>query len=189
MFKCLILLITLMSAHCHGSEQFWAASVSWLKQSLPEQSKLEFNKQKISFKGCRQRDYQLLLTHYFKHDFFVESRLGYASGKLSWGAYNQKVSVKEWSMVPRYQLSEKVNLGLGLVMQLAPEFKNSQGLALQLPKNMTWLLSSRVQGLAKDHYMELSLTSQKWQSTNTSGSWFEQGRADNKLNIAYQAFF
>ncbi|MFT4993595.1 MAG: hypothetical protein ACI965_000615 [Paraglaciecola sp.] len=189
MLKCLILFLTFLSLHCQASEQFWSTGVSWLKQSLPEHSKLELRKAKISFKGCRQRDYQLLLTQYFKHDFFVETSIAYASGKLNWGAYHQKISVKQWSFVPYYYLSERVNLGLGIVMQAPPEFKTSQGEALQLPKNLTWLVSSRIQGLSKQHYMDVSITRQQWQSGNTSTAWFERRRADNKLNIAYQAFF
>lgn len=189
MLKYLLVILPLLSLHCRASEDFWSTGVSWLKQALPEHTELEFNKEKVTFKGCRQRDYQLQLTQYFKNDFFIETSLGYASGKLNWGAYNQKISVKEWSLVPRYQLSERVNFGFGIVMQTAPEFKTSQGVDLELPKNMTWVLSSRIQGLTKQHYMELSVTSQRWQSSNASGTWFEQGRADNKLNISYQAFF
>jgi hypothetical protein len=188
MLKYLLVFFTFVSLHCQSSEEFWSTGVSWLKQTLPEHSKLEFNKEKISSKG-RQRDYQLLLTQYFQKDFSVETSLGYASGKLNWEAYNQKISVKEWSLVPRYQLNKRVNLGLGIVMQSAQQFKTSQGVDLQLPKNMTWLLSSRIQGQSEQHYMEVSITSQKWQSDNPSGTWFEQGRAENKLNIGYPAFF
>ena len=68
MLKYLLIFPTLLSLHCQAGEEFWSTSVSWLKQALPEHTKLEFNKEKISFKGCRQRDYQLLLTQFFKND-------------------------------------------------------------------------------------------------------------------------
>ena len=184
MLKYLIIFLTLLPLHCLASERFWSTGVSWLKQSLPEDTKLEFSKEKITFKGCRQRDYQLLLSQYFNDDFFVEAHIGYASGKLNWGAYQQKVSVKAWSLVPYYQLSERVNLGLGIVMQSAAEFKTSQGVDFQLPQNTTWLLSSRIQGSTKQHYLQVSITRQQWQSAQAFA-----GRADNKLNIGYQASF
>jgi hypothetical protein len=74
-------------------------------------------------------------------------------------------------------------------MQSAPEFKTSPDVDFQLAKNITWLLCTRIQNLVKLHYMQRSITSQRWQSASASGTWCEQGPADNKLNIGYQAFF
>jgi hypothetical protein len=189
MVKYLILLLSLSSLHCNANDNFWSQSVTWLKDSLPDSSQLEFNKASIKFEGCRQKDYQLMLTQNINSHLYLETSVGYAYGKLSWGAHSQKVSVKEWSLVPRYQLSEKMDVGLGMIVQSAPEFKTSQGAQIDLPKNATWLFSTRFKSSSDKHYLEVAMSSQQWQATSETGNWFARGRADNKLNVSYRAFF
>ncbi|MFT4937145.1 MAG: hypothetical protein ACI88A_000159 [Paraglaciecola sp.] len=189
MVKYLIILLSLLSLHCSANDNFWSLSVEWLKGSLPDNSQLEFNKASIKFKGCRQKDYQLLLTQNINSHLYLETSVGYAYGKLSWGAHSQKVSVKEWSLVPRYQLSEKLDVGLGMIVQSAPEFKTSQDTQLDLPKNSTWILSTRFKSLSDQHYFEVAVSSQQWEASSATGNWFARGLADNKLNVSYRAIF
>ena len=189
MVKCILVLLCLMSSQCYANDNFWSKSVDWLKESLPETAQLEFNKASIKFKGCKQKDYQLQLTQNINSHLYVESSIGYAYGKLSLGAHTQKVSVKEWSIVPRYQLSEKLDVGFGMVVQSAPEFKTSKGAQIDLPKNSTWLFTTRFKSLSDKHYFEVALSSQQWQATSETGNWFARGLADNKLNFSYRAIF
>ncbi|MFT5674591.1 MAG: hypothetical protein ACI808_000513 [Paraglaciecola sp.] len=189
MVKYLIILLSLFSLHCSANDNFLSQSVDWLKKSLPDNAQIDFNKASIKFKGCRQKDYQLMLTQNINSNLYLETSVGYAYGKLSWGAHSQKVSVKEWSLVPRYQLNEKIDVGLGMVVQSAPEFKTSQGVQFDLPKNSTWLLSTRFKNSSDKHYFEVAMSSQQWQATSETGNWFVRGRADNKLNVSYRALF
>jgi len=189
MGKYLLILLLLLSVQCRAGQNILSSSLSWLKSALPEQTQLSFNKDKIKFEGCRHKEYELLLTQALTRNLFIESSLSYASGKLNWGVYQQKVSARQWSFVPRYQFSEKVNVGFGIKVQAAPEFKTSQGVDIDLPKNKTFLASTRVKGFAEKHYIEITISSRQWVATNINGTWFEKGASDNKLNISYQAYF
>lgn len=187
--KHLLILLCLLSFHCSANDNFWSQSVDWLKDSLPDSAQLQFNKASIKFKGCKQKDYQLQLTQNINSNLYLETSVGYAYGKLNWGAHSQKVSVKEWSIVPRYQLNEKIDVGFGMVAQSAPEFKTSHGAQIDLPKNSTWLVSTRFKSLSDKHYVEVAVSSQQWQASSETGNWFARGLADNKLNVSYRAVF
>ncbi|MDC0603232.1 hypothetical protein OAP14_09460 [Aliiglaciecola sp.] len=189
MFKYLCLFMTLIGSQCHAQENIVAQGVNWLKSSLPEATKVEFNKSRIKFNGCKHREYELALTQPLSKNLSLEGGLSYYKGQLAWGINNQKISLKRYSFLPRYRVSNLVSVSAGMVMQSAPEFKTSQGLELNLPKSRIYMISSRFQGVRDDHQVDVELSSHKWDSTGEFGSMFAQGMVDNKINVSYSAFF
>jgi hypothetical protein len=91
----------------------------------------------------------------------LEMGLGYAKGTYPWGVFNQKKFVKELMFIPRYP-SHDVSIGFGVIAQSQTEFKTSQGFEFNLPKNTGWLVNTRTDGFANNHYWEWSVSSQKW---------------------------
>lgn len=156
---------------------------------MPEATKVEFNKSRIKFNGCKHREYELALTQPLSKNLSLEGGLSYYKGQLAWGINNQKISLKRYSFLPRYRVSNSVSVSAGMVMQSAPEFKTSQGLELNLPKSRIYMISSRFQGVRDDHQVDVELSSHKWDSTGQFGSMFAQGMVDNKINVSYSAFF
>ncbi|MFT6897489.1 MAG: hypothetical protein ACJA13_001896 [Paraglaciecola sp.] len=167
----------------------WEITLDWLQTSLPEQSQLELKQNHIKFDGCRQRDYQLLLNQRVSKNWHIETALGYEKGELTLGAYKQKVSMREWSFIPRYQLNSLFNVGFGVVRQTAVQFETANNAYLPFPKSTQWLLSSRTPGLEENHYLDVTLSSQQWQRTNVAGNWLERGQGDKKVNISYTGYF
>lgn len=115
--------------------------------------------------------------------------LGYAKGKHSWGVFSQKISVKEFTFIPRYQFSHSVSIGMGLVAQSQTEFKTSQGIEFNLPKNTQWLINTRINGFANNHYWEWSASSQKWSASDDLDGLFENGAIDNRIGLSYNGYF
>ena len=185
----LLLLCTVFSVNCVAETTWIENSVEWLTEALPEETLFNFDSEGLGFQGCKQREYQMRLSQPLSEHFMLDSAIGYAKGKLQWGVFSQKVSMYEWSLVPRYQLSERVSFGVGFVSQSEVSFRTTQGIAFDLPRNTEWLAVSRFQGLAEDHYWELKISSQKWQASADSGTWFERGEADNKINLSYSGYF
>lgn len=185
----LLLLCAVFSVNC-VAENIWVKnSVEWLTDSLPEETLFNFDSEGLGFKGCKHREYQMRLSQPLSQDFSLDTTIGYSKGKLQWGVFSQKVSMYEWSLVPRYQVSERISFGVGFVSQSEVSFKTTQGLTFDLPRNTEWLAASRIQGLAENHYWELKVSSQKWQASAASGTWFERGEADNKINLLYSGYF
>lgn len=189
MFKYICLLVALISGSCNAKDNFLATSFDWLKSTLPDSTHLEFNKSKIKFDGCKHREYNLSLVQPVSENFSIESGVSYAKGKLSWGIHSQRISLRQYSFLPRFKFNNKISLSAGVIIQSAPEFKTSQGMEFELPKSKKFLISSRFKGLRDDHEIDIELSSHRWEATGETNSWFDRGLADNKLNISYAAYF
>ncbi|TRY31448.1 hypothetical protein [Aliiglaciecola sp. M165] len=189
MVKYLCLLMTLVGTTCQAQDNFVSQSVNWLKSSLPDTVNVEFNKSRIKFNGCKHREYELKLTQPFTENFSFEGGLTYAKGQLSWGINNQKISLKRYSVMPRYEVNHYVSVSAGMVLQSAPEFKSSQGVQFELPESRIYMITSRFKGVREDHHVDLEFSSHRWESTGELGSLFDNGFIDNKVNVSYSAYF
>jgi hypothetical protein len=187
--RLLISFFVLASFSCFAENSLVRSSVQWIADVLPDDTSFDLASAGLGFKGCKQRDYQMRISQPLTASFSMDTSLGYSKGKLQWGVFSQKVSVYEVSIVPRYQVSERLSFGLGVIAQSEVKFTTSQGLAFDLPRNTEWLASSRIQGSAAGHYWEVMLSSQKWQTSQNAGSWFERGTANNKLTLLYNGSF
>lgn len=189
MKKYILLVLLLLGANCQAEENFIKSSVNWIKESLPDNTKVVFNKSKIKFTGCKQREYDLSLYQPINSVLSLEGGLMYATGKLNWGVHRQKISLKRYSFVPRVKLNNRVNFGVGVVLQSAPEFRTSIGEDFDLPRSQILLANARFRGIRDTHEIEVEFSSHKWDATNQFGTLFENGLTDNKLTVSYQAFF
>jgi hypothetical protein len=131
-----VLLVTflLVSSHCSASTDVMANTLSWLQTWAPQNVEFKVVKSAIKFRGCKQKEYLAALNQPLTEDIVLEMGLGYAKGAHSWGVFNQKISVKEFYFVPRYQLSHDISIGFGVIAQSQTEFRTSQGLSSTYPK-------------------------------------------------------
>lgn len=185
----LFTIIFISSFSCLAENSLLTRSVKWVVDALPEDTMFDVASDGLKFSGCKHRDYQMRITQPINPQFSIETSLGYSKGQLQWGVFSQKVSVYELSLVPRYQVSERLSLGFGMVSQSDVKFKTTQGLEFDLPSSQEWLASSRIHGIEEGHYWELMVSSKKWQTNQSYGSWFERGLADNKLTLSYNGSF
>ncbi|MFA3791761.1 hypothetical protein AB6T38_11635 [Aliiglaciecola sp. SL4] len=189
MFKCLCLFMLLFGSTCQAQEHIISKGVSWLNSIIPETTKIEFNKLRIKFDGCRHREYELSFVHPVNQRLSFEGGMSYANGRLEWGINNQKISLKRYALLPRYSLSREMSFSAGVILQSAPEFRTSQGLELALPKSKIFKISSRFKGVRDDHQLDIALSSHHWEATGEFGTLFNRDMIDNQVNVNYSAFF
>ncbi|MFQ3199045.1 MAG: hypothetical protein ACI81A_002774 [Paraglaciecola sp.] len=185
----IILLCLIFSCSALAEDDLWEITLDGLQTAFPEQSQLKFKQNYIKFDGCHQRDYQFLLNQRVSKNWHIETALVYEKSQLTLGAHKQKVSIGEWSLIPRYQLNSRLNIGFGVVRQMAVQFETANNADMQLPKSTRWVVSSRTPGLKKDHYLDVTLSSRQWQRTNITGNGFERGQGDKKVSISYTGNF
>jgi hypothetical protein len=179
----------MVSSHCSASSDALAITLSWLQTWAPQNVEFKMVKSAIKFSGCKQKEYLAALNQPLTENILLEMGLGYAKGAHSWGMFNQKISVKEFSFIPRYQFSHDISIGFGVIAQSQTEFKTSQGFEFNLPKNTEWLLNTRTYGFANNHYWEWTASSQKWSASNDLGGLFEKGATNNKIGLSYNGYF
>jgi hypothetical protein len=179
----------MLSSHCSASSDVLATTLKWLQIWTPQNVEFTMVKSAIKFSGCKQKEYLAALNQPLTENIMLEMGLGYAKGTHSWGVFNQKISVKEFSFIPRYQLGDNISIGFGVIAQSQTEFKTNQGVEFNLPKNTEWLVNTRTDGFAKNHYLEWSASSQKWSASNDLGGLFKNGATDNKVGLNYIGYF
>ena len=186
-----ILLATclMVSSHCAARTDALAATLDWLQSWSPQNIEFKMVKSAIKFSGCKQKEYLAAMNQPLSENLVLEMGLGYAKGAHSWGVFNQRISVKELSIIPRYQLNHNLSVGFGVVSQSQTEFKTSQGIEFNLPSNTSWLIKSRADGFATNHYWELTASSQKWNVSSDLGGIFENGARDSKIALNYTGYF
>jgi hypothetical protein len=189
MAKYICLLLTLACGLCHAQENAFTTGVQWLKQSLPQSMKVEFNKSRIKFKGCKHREYELNFFQPMTENITLQAGVSYAKGQLNWGVNNQKISLQQYSVLPRYTVSDNVSVSGGVVLQSAPEFKTSQGVELILPRSKIYKLTTRFVDERQEHQLEVEVSSHHWNATGEFGSLFANGLVDNKVGVSYTALF
>lgn len=189
MKKLFSIALLLLTVNCQAEDNFFKSSINWIKQSLPDSTRVEFNKSKIKFTGCKQREYDLSLYQPINSALSLEGGISYATGKLNWGIHTQKISLKRYSFVPRLKVNNRVSFGAGVIYQPSPEFRTSIGEDFDLPKSQILLINGRFRGMRDTHEIEVELSSHRWDATKQFGVLFENGLTDNKLTVSYQAFF
>ena len=189
MKKLFFVCCAVFSVNCLAAKNVLQTSVDWLSESLPDDIDLTFNSSGVRFQGCKHSEYQISFNQPLSENWLIHSSLVYAKGRLNWGVFSQKVSMFEWSVEPRLQITDRFSLGLGLVARSQATFKTTQGQVFDLPQNTEWLITSRIQAHSPEHFWQVSLSSQKWDSSNDSGTWFERGLADNQIKLSYQGAF
>jgi hypothetical protein len=188
--KTVILAISMMlSSCCSASSEMLTTTLDWLQTWAPQNIEFKVEKSSIKFNGCKQKEYLALVNQPITENIVLEMGVGYAKGRHSWGAFNQKISVKELSFIPRYQISHDLSIGFGLVTQSQTEFRTSQGVEFNFPKNTQWLVSARTDGFEKFHYWEWRASSQKWETSEELGLLFENGLTNNNIELRYTGHF
>ncbi|MBL4631470.1 MAG: hypothetical protein JKY14_10040 [Paraglaciecola sp.] len=186
-----VLLTTLLmvSSHCSASSEALSTTLNWLQTWAPQNVEFKVVKSALKFSGCKQKEYLAVFNQPLTENIVLEMGLGYAKSAYSWGLFNQKTSVKELSFIPRYQFSHDINIGFGVIAQSKTEFKTSQGFVFNSAKNTEWVLNTRIDGFANNHYWQWSVSSQKWGAANNLGELFESGATNNKLGLSYNGYF
>ncbi|MEO9944501.1 MAG: hypothetical protein ABJD02_12145 [Paraglaciecola sp.] len=174
---------------CFANIEMLEPTIEWLSGFNSENIELGVDKSAIKFAGCNQVTYSASFNQALTKSASLEMSLGYAKGRHSWGVFNQRVSFKELSIIPRYQVNHDLSIGAGVTLQTSTEFKSAQGVQLDLPKNSEWLLNARMNGMHSSHYWEVAIASQTWDVSQTFSSIFDKKVTNSKLELQYKGYF
>ncbi|MFT2091769.1 hypothetical protein [Paraglaciecola sp. 2405UD69-4] len=174
---------------CFANIEMLEPTIEWLASFNSENIEFGVDKSAIKFAGCKQVTYSASINRPITKSTSLEMGVGYAKGRHSWGVFNQRVSVKELSVIPRYQFTHDVSLGLGVILQTPTEFTTAQGVQFDLPKNSEWLLNARIDGVHDSHYWEVALASQTWDGNQYFSSTLDKKVTNNKLELQYKGYF
>ncbi|MEP0355471.1 MAG: hypothetical protein ABJH06_19310 [Paraglaciecola sp.] len=174
---------------CFANIEMLEPTIEWLSSFNSASIEFGVDKSAIEFVGCNQVTYSASLNQAITKSTSLEMGLGYAKGRHSWGVFNQRVSVKELSIIPRYQVTHDVSFGAGVILQTSTEFITAEGVQFDFPKNSEWLLNARMEGMLSTHYWEVALASQTWDGEQTFSSVFDKKFTNNKVELQYKGYF
>lgn len=185
----LLCMFVLIPKLCFANIEMLETTIEWLSSFNSENIEFGVDKSAIKFAGCKQITYSASFNRLITKSTSLEMGLGYAKGRHSWGVFNQRVSVKELSIIPRYKVTHDVSFGAGVILQTSTEFTSAQGIQLDLPKNSEWVLNARVNGMHSSHYWEVAIASQTWDGSQISSTIFDKKVTNNKLELHYKGYF
>ncbi|WP_100657979.1 hypothetical protein [Alteromonas flava] len=160
---------------------------NWLDTVVGEELEFSFEKRKIQFRGCKQKAYDLVITRQFGDDFSVDMSLGYAKGRNSFGVYSHTVLVKEFELMPRWQLGE-FTIGLGLKKQSSHSLRSSHAASIQLPLRQAWAFELDLPTFNKAHAFRMKLEHEKWQHVDSIAT-INNAASNNAIALEYAIAF
>ena len=95
----------------------------WLSEyvSLDDTFSIALSKNKIRFKGCKQKQYQLVVNQQFTKRFNVEAIVHYNKGLLDYGVLAQRVKSHEFEVVSWWDKgSYRVGLSHNCLLYTSP---------------------------------------------------------------------
>jgi len=162
----------------------------WLNKyvSSNDAFSLTLIKNKISFKGCKQKRYQLSLTQQLTPAFNIEARVNYNRGLLNYGVLSQRVRTHEFEVVSWWKGD---GYRVGLSHKIKPEHEMSVPVAdvIQLPTSTTAGLYVEVPFNASSHTLTIAALRESWDANNTALTLPWRDNHDSQIKVQYAMAF
>lgn len=183
---CLMTTLTIPAAYCG---ELGDNAARWFANTVnaEETMSVNFTKQRIFFKGCKQKEYQLALSKQFSPVFGLEASMHYDKGELSFGVLSQKVTSKAYEITSwwtvnafRFGISHKVRSSIKMSSPMTEQ--------LTLPTSQSIGLHMELPGIRKAHSVSVSLSRENWQASTTNNQTWQEIE-DNQINLQYAIAF
>jgi hypothetical protein len=180
-----------VSLNCHGQNDWLESSVNWFKGTLPHSLHVDYDKSKIRVADGSQKSHSLLIHKVFPQPFSVETIISVNQDKLGAGPEGQKMEHYHLEVTPWYHISDDMLLGMGVHYGSSPQLTSAVGGKYKLGAETSFMLSGRVKGLKKDHWLEVSVEKYRRQSStlDLQQDKATRGFSENKLRLKYQGVF
>lgn len=185
----------LFSLSCNAQEDWIESSVAWFKSALPDSLKVDYDKSKIKVGSDSQQVHHLFISKDFSTfsstPFSIETLISLNKDRAGTGPAGQKMQHYHLEFMPRYHVSEKMSVGMGIHYGSSPELRLSQGQDYRLGSETAFMLSGRFQGKSKNQWFELSVEKYNRQSAtmNFHQTFTTQGFSESKFKLKYQGMF
>lgn len=149
---------------------------------------LSLIKNKIKFKGCKQKQYQLALNKRIGSMFNVEGIVHYNKGLLDYGVLSQRVKSHEYEVVSWWDSGD---YRIGLSHKIRPQHEISLPVAdsIQLPTSITSGLYVQFPFNEDSHLLTIGALRESWDSSDASISLPWRSSRDNQVTLQYAITF
>ncbi|MEW9797301.1 hypothetical protein [Alteromonas sp. CYL-A6] len=191
MMKIKTLTLSLMMATASSMCAASPAPVTWLKTLVQDEADIEvaMEKQRFSFKGCRQSQYQLSFTKDISSVWNVEAVAHYNRGTLQFGTLRQQVQTRSVEFIAWWQQS---GYRVGLMHKAQPRHRIAlpMGDELNLPTSQTsGVYMEMPLDTDENQSIRLAALHQTWSDNDATVSLPWKRNQDNQVSLHYSVAF
>ena len=182
-------LMTTLCAPVAVSGELGDNAAQWLSDTVNAENTLSvsFTKQRIHFKGCNQKEYQLAFSKQLTPVFALEASMHYDKGELSFGALSQKVTSQAYEITSWWTFDE-LRLGVSHKVRTSLRMSSPMTEQLSLPTSQAVGFHLELPGMKQAHSMSVSLTRENWHASTTNNTTWQEIE-DNQINLQYAIAF
>jgi hypothetical protein len=184
------LLLLVGSLQCQASEEWVESHIDWAKSIIPDQLNVSVQKTKTHFKGYKQQHIEVLAIQKIKGKVTLETELSMDRARSS-GIEGQRELDFSATVMPRYQASRLVSLGLGVKYEVAPILQLPGTERQSLGAARAFVMSSRIKGFNDKQWLQIDVANYKRDSFNVAGNFASSvdGFSENTISLRYQGQF
>lgn len=149
---------------------------------------LTFTKNKIQFKGCKQKQYQLSFSQQVSPYFNLEAVVHYNKGRLDYGVLSHRVRSHEFEVVSWWDTGD-YRVGLSHKIRPQHEMRVPVAGAIRLPTSTTAGLYVEVPFNEDSHILTIGALQEAWDVDSASATLPWRASTDNKLTLQYAVSF
>lgn len=149
---------------------------------------LTLTKNKIKFKGCKQKQYQLAFSQKIAPMFNIEAIVHYNKGLLDYGVLSQRVKSHEFEVVSWWDRGD-YRLGLSHKVRPRHEMRIPVADTIRLPTSTTAGLYVEVPFNEDRHLLTVGAMRESWESGGASLQLPWRSSRDNQVKVQYAITF
>ena len=149
---------------------------------------LTLTKNKIKFKGCKQKQYQLAFSQKLAPMFNVEAIVHYNKGLLDYGVMSQRVRSHEFEVVSWWDRGD-YRLGLSHKVRPRHEMSNPVADTIRLPTSTSAGLYVEIPFKEDKHLLTVGAMRESWESEGASMQLPWRSSRDNQVKVEYAITF
>lgn len=149
---------------------------------------LTLTKNKIKFKGCKQKQYQLAFSQKIAPMFNIEAIVHYNKGLLDYGVLSQRVKSHEFEVVSWWDRGD-YRLGLSHKVRPRHEMRIPVADTIRLPTSTTAGLYVEVPFNEDRHLLTIGAMRESWESGGASLQLPWRSSRDNQVKVQYAITF
>ena len=149
---------------------------------------LTLTKNKIKFKGCKQKQYQLAFSQKIAPMFNIEAIVHYNKGLLDYGVLSQRVKSHEFEVVSWWDRGD-YRLGLSHKVRPRHEMRIPVADTIRLPTSTTAGLYVEVPFNEDRHLLTVGAMRESWESGDASLQLPWRSSRDNQVKVQYAITF
>jgi len=162
----------------------------WLNQysDSDDTFSLTLTKNKIKFKGCKQKQYQLAFSQKIAPMFNIEAIVHYSKGLLEYGVLSQRVRSHEFEVVSWWDNGD-YRLGLSHKVRPRHELNIPVTDTIRLPTSTSACVYLEIPFKEDKHLLTFGAMRESWESDGASQEIAWRASRDSQVRVQYAITF